>query len=139
MLTEISDALEARLRAQVTGLKTIGVWVGDVEDLVKQPQRLPSAHVIYAGGQFGDPAALGAEAVEVSQSWTVILLGQSLKSRRDGAEGIYPLIEAIRTALTRFDTGHGYLMPASESLIHADKGLLGYGIDFVTDTETEEA
>ncbi len=138
MLVEASTAIESRLAGNIPALRTVDVWEGEVEELLKKPHLMPSAHVIYGGCQYGELVNLGGTIVAAVQTWSVILLGKNLKSRKDGAQGIYPLIEEIRAALTKFDTGYGYLMPAAENLIVAQGGLLGYGLDFTLETETEE-
>ncbi len=137
MLTQTSDTIIRQLE-QTPGVKTVGEWAGDVEDLLKKPHNLPSLHLIYGGGVFGKgPVAMGSKIAGADQTWTVIVLSKNLRSRQDGALEAYTLIEAVRGALTKFAVAGGWLWPEREALIFAERGILGYGIDFTLSTETE--
>lgn len=140
MLTETSDAILARLGA-IPGINHTGEWAGEIEDLLKQPHKLPAAFVIYGGSGFGNgPVAMGTAIAPAAQSWSVILIAKNLRSRAEGALEAYAYIERIRAAaaaggLTKFPVADGWLWPEREELISAKGGVLVYGIDFTLETE----
>lgn len=136
MLTQVSDAIVARLKA-IEGIRHAGEWAGQIEDLIKTSQVVPSVHVIYAGSQFeAAPLAIGTRIAPHRQAWSIVLLSKNLRSRADGALEAYSLIEQVRESLIKFAVPGGWLWPQREGLILARNGLLGYGLDYSVQART---
>ena len=51
MIEEIQDDIIERLM-MIDGVATVSAWQGEIDDLLKTPQRMPSLHVIYQGADF---------------------------------------------------------------------------------------
>lgn len=129
MIEEIQDAIIVELE-EITGVKTVSVWQGDIDDLLKMPQQWPALHVIYQGADFevfeqaGDRPALAMD-------FMIVLVGKSLKSRSAGASSCYILIEAVRTKLIGLQvTDYDFLRPVREELLFAEGGILVYGMTY---------
>lgn len=134
MLVEIQDTITAALEG-LPELKTTGIWQGDVEDLLKSAHKLPSAHVILSGAEFGGPenTTIGATVAPAEMLWSVVIISQNLRDRKSGAVDSLGLIELVLARLTRLDTGHGWLWPAQVQLIGAESGKSAYGFHFVVE------
>jgi phage gp37-like protein len=104
---------------------------GDVGDLIGQPKRLPALWVVYDGAVFQERRLIGAVRAEHVMRVTVVLMAASHRSRADGAEGCYGIIEAVRTKLIGHQVGaYGELWPEKEALIDAGASLLVYGLTY---------
>jgi len=135
MLTEANDLILAQLDA-LGVFKSVDIYVGDAEDLLKKAAKLPGVFLVYGGAVYIDgPVTLGTDIAATAQTWTVILLSKNLRSKGDGALECYTYIEQIRDALTKFAVGDGWLWPVREELLLAEKGSLAYGLDFILETE----
>ncbi|MFA5424692.1 MAG: hypothetical protein WC374_12635, partial [Phycisphaerae bacterium] len=51
MLETIQNNIIAQLTA-IVGVKSANAWQGDVDSLLKMPQKMPSLHVVYQGARF---------------------------------------------------------------------------------------
>jgi hypothetical protein len=128
----IIEALEGipGVRGRVEG------WQGDIEDLLKVPQKLPALAVIYQGADFGEKKTIGSNAAPHRMEFLVVLAARSMRSREAGSVTAYGIIEGVRTALIgRSIAPWGWLWPVGEDLVLADGGLLVYGLKYRMDTE----
>ncbi len=136
MITETSDAILSRLK-EIPGIKTFGEWAGQVEDLLRKPQLLPSLHVVYNGAKFSPQEIIGGNVAPHRMNFAVILISRNLRSRQSGALACYQIIESVRAKLIGYQVAAGGLWPVEEELISASKGVLAYGLEYTIDTETE--
>lgn len=123
--TSLVDAL-----GELGAIKTTGVWQGDVEDLLKNVHKLPSAHVVLSAAEFDAPAVIGATAAPAEMLWSVILISQNLRDAASGAADSLALIEAVLAKLTRLNTGFGWLWPLRVQILGAENGKAAYGFHF---------
>ncbi|RMF46799.1 MAG: hypothetical protein D6751_04115 [Deltaproteobacteria bacterium] len=128
--SEILTALEP-----ISAIRTLGPWVGDVDDVFKQPSRLPGLFVIYQGSDFRPAEIVGEAIAPVTMRFFVVLLHKNLRKATDGASEAYDLIEQVRTRLIGLQTSYGRLWPVREELISAESGVLAYGLDYILETE----
>jgi len=129
MIEDTQDDIIAQLET-ITAVKTVGAWQGDIEDLLKQPQKLPSLHVIYQGASFETYEQAG-DRPNLAMDWLIVLVGKSLKSREAGAVSCYTIIEAVRSALINHQVEeYDFLRPVKEDLILAEGGVLAYGLTY---------
>lgn len=130
MIEEIQEDIIGRLE-EVSGVKTVGVWQGDVDDLLRMPQRLPALHVIYQGADFEEKRTIGGDQPGLALDFLIVLVCKSLRSREAGASSGYSIIEAVRGKLIGYQAG-GYdlLWPVKEDLILAEGGTLVYGLNY---------
>lgn len=95
MIETIQDAIITQLE-KITGVVSVGVWQGDIEDLLKSPQRLPALNVIYSGADFEEKKLIGTNRADHQMDFLIVLVSRNLKSREAGASGAYTIIEAVR-------------------------------------------
>lgn len=137
MIKEIQDAIIARLEG-ISGIAELGAYVGDVEDIIKSPQRMPALHVVYQGANFLPDRVIGSNQAKLTPEFLVVLVARNLKRSVETSEAAYTLIESVRTQLTGYVVGtYGYLWPVSEDLILSEKGILCYGLKYQMETKTE--
>lgn len=134
MLTEVQNDILAVLD-NIGAFKQCGVWQGNLEDLVKQPQKTPSAHVALASGRFARPRTMGDTSPMMNMGWDVIIIYQCLKDRQVAANQGYGLIEAVvspvgKGGLSGLKTQDGQLWPVSMELIDTVGGISAYAINF---------
>ena len=135
MIETIQDAIIAALE-NVEGAAAVGVWQGDIDGLLKTPQRLPSLSVIYQGADFEEKRTIGANIAPHRMEFLVVLAAQNQRSREAGAASCYGIIEGIRSALIGLAIApYGWLWPVKEELILAEGGLLVYGLRYRMNTE----
>jgi phage gp37-like protein len=128
MIAEIQSAIITELSA-IDGVGTVGVWQGDIDDLLQSPQRLPALHVIYQGAKFEDKKIIGVNRADHQMKFNIILIARNAKSREEGASGAYTIIEAVRGCLLGCQIlPYGWLWPEDEELIDAVGGMLIYGL-----------
>jgi hypothetical protein len=135
MIETIQDAIIAALE-NVEGVAAAGVWQGDIDDLLKTPQKLPSLSVVYQGAEFGERKTIGATIALHRMVFLVVLAARNLRSREEGATACYGIIEGVRGGLIGLQIAPwGWLWPISEELILAEGGLLVYGLRYRMNTE----
>jgi phage gp37-like protein len=132
----IENSLLTRLGAELTYLKTLETYAGQLEDEIeKLPLLFPAVFVVYKGSGFEwVDGALYNETVE----FTVLAAAKNLKSpeaaRKDPSTGAYKLVKDVLAALTNqnlaLDIEH--LRPIRTDLIHTSKTVVIYGLDFQT-------
>ncbi|MHB8772963.1 MAG: Gp37 family protein [Syntrophales bacterium] len=127
MIEEIQGNIIDQLSA-IVGVATVGAWQGDIEELLKTPQKMPSLHVLYQGADFDPLQNVGAYA-NAAMDFIIVLMVQNQKSRTEGSLDAYAVIEAVRGKLI----GHAVrtndqLRPVREDLITARGGILVYGM-----------
>lgn len=135
MIKEIQDSIILKLK-EIPEAKTVDVWQGDIEDLLKTPQKMPALWVIYQGCTFNAKEIIGANIAPHDMTFLVVLINRNLKGHKSGSEECYTIIEKIRDALIEHDTSYGWLWPVKEDLIIVESGILGYGIEYKIETNT---
>ena len=134
MLTEVQNDILAVLD-NLGAFKQCGVWQGNLEDLVKQPQKTPSAHVALASGRFQRMRTMGDTSPMMNMGWDVIVIYQCLKDRQVSTNQGYGLVEAVvkpvsKGGLTGLKTEGGMIWPVSLELIDTVGGITAYAINF---------
>lgn len=134
MISSILSAVKTAITG-ITGVKKVGAWAGDVQDLLTQPQNTPGLHIVYPGATFAaGPASMGSKKVDSDMKVQILLIVNSLKSPDDAAETAWGIIEAVRGRLVGlgFSTGDycSQLWPTTEDLVFSDAGLLVYGLNY---------
>ena len=134
---QIEDAIVARLKAQLTYLKTCDSLnedlLGEIETLTIRP---PAAYVIYNSGRYEHRTGVQDRFME----FLVILMAKNLRGDRaarhgTGPEkGVYEMLDDARKALTDQSCGLDIdpLLPGDEELIGGTKEMAAYGIRFKT-------
>lgn len=139
MLTEIqNDILAALDDIQTNGppvFRERGIWQGELEEVVKVVQKLPSAHVALAGGLFGPGRTIPPTAAPCRMGWDVIVVYQCLQDRRVAADQGYGLIEAVVKKITGLKTQGGVLWPETFDLIATINGKSAYAVRFALERE----
>ena len=134
MLTEIQNDILNVLDG-ITAFKERGVWQGNLDDLLKQPQKTPSVHVAFASATLGAPSTVPPTSTAATLGWDVIVLYQCLRDRRIASNQGYGLIEAIikpvlNGGLTGLKTEGGMLWPSGVELLDTINGISAYVIRF---------
>jgi hypothetical protein len=128
------DIIEHLLLIDAVGNR-VGVWQGDVKDLLKTAQRLPALFVIYQGADFEEKRVMGLNRADHTMDFLVILIAKNAKSREAGAAACYTIIEAVRNYLIGHTIApYGFLWPTKEDLLFAEGGLLAYGLAYRLET-----
>ncbi len=114
---------------KITGVNTVDAWQGDIEELLKSPQKLPALNVIYRGAEFEENQTDGGHTM----NFLIMLVGKNFRSRAAGAASCNTIIEAVRGKLIGLQvTGFDALWPVSEDLILARGGILAYALNYRT-------
>jgi len=129
MIEEIQNNIIAQL-ATIAGVATVDAWQGDIEDLLKTPQKLPSLHVLYQSAVYETFEQAG-ENTSAALDFLVVLTTQNQKSRRAGSVASYTVIEAVRSQLVGHQIADfDFLRPVREDLITTVGGILVYGLTY---------
>ena len=135
MLVETQEAIITAL-TDLDAFKHLDGWQGQVEDLIKVPTKLPSAHVALGEVAFGEePTAIGTRLSLDDMVWNVIIAASNVRDRKSGAVECYNLVEAATAKLKMLKIGEGWLWPVKAQLLYAKNGLSLYGISFRIETE----
>ena len=130
MIETIQDAIIVQLQ-KIAAVAGVGVWQGDIEDLLKSPQRLPALNVIYQGADFEEKRVIGQNRADHQMDFLIVLVSRNLKGREAGASEAYTIIEAVRNYLVGHQISpYGWLWPVREDLAAAEGGLLVYGLQY---------
>ena len=134
-IEQIEDIIIGVIHDNVTGIKKCDSWpgeIGDIEEILKTPQKLPSLWVIYGGCKFGEKRVIGGNLVALDMSFVLALVTNSLRSRKDGSRGAYELIEDIRSHMTGtiLSPVRGCLWPVEEKLLLIKGGSIIYGLEY---------
>jgi len=131
-IEQLEDLIITTVLDQVSGLRDCAPWQGPIEDLLKQPKNLPAVWVIYTGGGHEAKATIGSNYHNRNMKFTLALIVQNLRSRKDGARGAYEFIEGINDCLTGLSLLPlaGFLWPVRDDLIDIASGMFIYGLEF---------
>lgn len=130
MIEETQDCIIAQLKT-IPDVGTVDVWQGDIDELLKSPQRLPALYVIYQGSDFEEKKTIGGDQPGHAMDFLIVLVGKSLRSREAGAAACYAIIEAVRRKLIGLQIlDADILWPVKEDLLLAEGGLLVYGLNY---------
>ncbi len=128
MIEEYQTAIIEELEG-ISGVNTVDAWQGDIEELLKTPQKLPALNVIYRGADFEEKQTDGGH----NMNFLVMLVAKNFRSRATGAANCNTIIEAVRGKLIGFAAeGFDTLWPVSEDLILARGGILVYALNYQT-------
>ncbi|QWR76300.1 phage protein Gp37 [Candidatus Magnetomonas plexicatena] len=117
METLITDTLN-----QVTGLTTVDIHVGNIEDALTGSMKLPAALVVYKGAKANLQTEGGLELLyNVDFSFTVFVIAKGVSDpRRNGKKdtkvGVKTLLEDIRGILNGLQQDSATLIWEEESL-----------------------
>jgi hypothetical protein len=140
MLTEIQNDMLQTLE-DMGVFKVCGIWQGDLENLLKQAQKTPSAHVALASGVFSRPRVIGDDSPLLNMGWDVIVIYQCMQSRDTSSTMGYSLIEHVvkpvsRGGLSGKKVQDGLIWPVSLDLIDTISGISAYAIRFEIERST---
>jgi hypothetical protein len=128
MIEEYQTAIIEELE-DIEGVNTVGAWQGDIEELLKLPQKLPALNVVYRGADFEEKQTDGGH----NMNFLILLVGKNLRSRQAGASSCNTIIEAVREKLIGLQVaGFDNLWPINEDLILARGGILVYALNYQT-------
>lgn len=128
MIEEYQTGIIGEL-ADIAGVNTVEAWQGDIEELLKTPQKLPALNVVYRGADFEENQVDGGHAM----NFLIMLVGKNVRSRAAGAASCNTIIEAVRGKLIGYQAaGFDPLWPVSEDLILARGGILVYALNYKT-------
>jgi hypothetical protein len=129
MLNIIQEDIIGEL-SNIEDIKTVGAWQGEVEALLKMPQKMPSLHVLYQGAKF-EPFDQVGEPTISTMNYLIVLIAQNVKSRKEGSTESYKFIEAVRDKLIGHKIqDYGFLRPVQEDLLMAEGSILAYGLTY---------
>lgn len=138
-IAQIEDAIIARLKAQITYLKTCdSLGEGLLDEVEDITIRFPAAYVIYAPGGRYDHSTSGVQDRHMEflvVLWAKNLRGDVAARHGQGTEkGAYEMLEDARAALSGQACGLDIdeLLPVDEELIESTEAMAGYGIRFKT-------
>lgn len=140
MFTTPLEQILAALKG-IPAFKTVDAWMGDVDDLMEQVQKLPSAHLLMSAAEFDPPATIGAVAAPSETTWSIIVISEQLRDRKTGLVESLVLIESLLApavpqapgdvrGLTRLKTSSGHLWPDVVQFLGAKGGKSAYGLKF---------
>ena len=104
VLTEFDDGLIRLLKSDVTDLKTVKPFEGEIADALEEVlrERMPAAFTIYTGSRIErTDENLRVRLAE----WVIIIAARSLRSKEDAARGragklgAYDLLQRVTSAI----------------------------------------
>ena len=138
MIKKIQDKIITELQT-ITEVKMVDVWQGDIEDLIKTPQKMPSLWIIYQGCGFEAKLVIGANIAPHDMTFQIVCINKNLRGAKENSEECYSIIESVREKLIGMDVlTYGYSWPVSEDLIFAGNGILAYGLEYKIGTDYGE-
>jgi hypothetical protein len=136
MLIETQEAIITALSPTPAIFRHVDGWQGEIEELIKQVSKLPSAHVALGEIDFGaEPTAMGTKLSLDESVWNVIITASNKRDRNSGAVECYQLIETVVERLKALPVEGGWLWPENAKLLYAKNGLSLYGVSFRIETE----
>lgn len=130
MIEDIQNEIVEQLE-KIEDVPTVSAWQGDINDLLKTPQKLPALRVIFQEALFDEKNTIGGDQPALTLNYLVVLVGKNLRRRDAGGEACYPIIGKTLGALTGHNVpGYDYLWPRRVDLIFAEGGILAYGMTF---------
>jgi phage gp37-like protein len=102
LIATVEDAIVEALKGSDLAAiaRTIDSYHGEIDDLVAEVKRitvpLPAVFVLYAGSVFNEAAN---RSFDDEQTFTIVCVAKSLRSRADLRGGMYDLLEVVKTAL----------------------------------------
>lgn len=131
MIETIQDAIVTQL-STITGVGDVAPWQGDVdnlEEILQIPVTPPALHVVYHGEEFAEKKVIGANRVDGSMRFMILLVNKDLYGRKECAASSYAMIEAVLEKLKGYQISpYGFLWPVKNDLLVAVGGGLVYGL-----------
>lgn len=137
----IEDAIIAAVRAEMPDLKTVKNYAGELEeaDLEKMTFLFPAAFIIYRGGP---QTWIDGQTFNEQPTFAVLFASKNFrgdeKVRKSPKKGIYKFLKKGMEVLTNqtFGLDIERLAPTRKYLVFTSKSWAAYGIDFVTNFDT---
>lgn len=137
----VEDAIIAAVRAEMPDLKTVKNYAGELEevDLKKMTFQFPAAFIVYRGGP---EKWIDGQTFNESPTFAVIFASKNFrgdeKVRKDPKKGIYKFLKKVMDVLANKTLGLDIerLAPTRKYLVFTSKEWAAYGIDFVTNFDT---
>lgn len=129
MLTEVqNDILDAL--DTIAAFRTCGVWQGDLDELLKQVQKLPAAHVVLVDGKSTGRISMPYTKAPMGLAWDIIIVYECLKDRKVATDQGYGLIEAVFSTVGGLKTQGSGLVPEGFDLLEVTGGKAAYALRF---------
>jgi hypothetical protein len=140
MFLPIIEKIEQRL-TDMGIFRTVGIWQGDVKDLLENMHQLPSVHILFSVAEFDESRTIRGELPPHEDTWTLLVMTEDRSNRKAGALQSLGLLgklvalhepdsEIDKGGLTRFDVGQGRLWPAIIQLLGTKDAKAVYGVKF---------
>ena len=136
-LQAVESAIVEALSATAE-FKEVGRWSGQLEELLRNPARHPSAWCLFSGSSTGSNLRIGSIGYNHTQQWNVMMFLPQQRGLSSSAEdAVYAPLAAVRQALTGLAIGEGQLWPVSVKLVDVVAGVLIYDMGFTITGEEE--
>ena len=137
----VEDAIIDAVRSEMPDLKTVKNYAGELEenDLEKMTSLFPAAFIIYRGGP---QTWIDGQTFNEQPTFAVLFASKNFrgdeKVRKDPRKGIYKFLKKGLEVLTNqtFGLDIERLAPTRKYLVFTSKSWAAYGIDFVTNFDT---
>ena len=99
IITDIENALITQVK-NTKAFKKVEPFSGDVRDILSRVRNWPAAYVAYVGSSFSPDTS---EKYDREMDYQVIIFAKDLRggtAARRKSQGMYDLIETVRTALS---------------------------------------
>jgi len=129
-LTESHNLIEQALQG-ASRFNQVGIWLGEIQELVNTPKSVPAAFVILSGIDYEGPT-VGVSLPAVADTiWSLVIF--EYVNSQPGNSGIaaYGAIEATVAAITGLRVGNRRLWPVKTRLLGGVKNSVAcYGVQF---------
>lgn len=142
----IEAAIKAQLRAEVTALKTVETYAGQlIEAMEGKALLFPAAFVVFNGETF---AVIDGPSYQHDSDWSIVVAAESFKGGdevRTGATGAYEIVQECqrslinsRLSVAASDDGSRIdkIQPVSTKLVAAKPTFTAYAFNFNTTYDT---
>ncbi len=136
----IEDSIITELKTQITYLKTVETYAGQLEqDIESMPVRFPAAYVAYDGSNFF-PGDVGGPGPRETCTFSVFVCAKNLKGQEEARKetgGAYDMVKDVLAALVNKNFGLDIepVRPMRVSLLFAGRETATYSLAFITGFE----
>jgi hypothetical protein len=126
-IDEMESMITEKLN-QITGLATVDIYIGKIEDALSGSMKLPAALLVYGGAKANLKTEGNRELLySVEFRFTVFIVGRSLKGRKEAGESVKPILEDVRGTLNGLQQGSATLIWEEEGLeVMTKTGIVVY-------------
>lgn len=107
-----------------------GRWMGNIDELLTQPKRMPSAWVSYKSSVYGPREVLGVNRVTRDEQWNIILFASAQSGLAREQAGIYAAIAAVRAELTGLAIEESEMWPITDKRVDVINGVVLHELTF---------